>query len=149
MRRLHYICSRMRLVMFYQMTETLHMKITVLPRRTLCPICLEIPTEVFENSHFPYVTFRFPYVTFRFRYVTAVFPMLWVTSGICVFMKRRFYDDKKTCACQVYSHMEQPSSRNQASRINKFIPPYMCKMDERDTKLKFESVIRISCTIVC
>ena len=46
-------------------------------------------------------------------------------------------------------HMEQPSSRNQTSRINKFIPPQVCKMDERDTKLKFESVISISCTIVC
>ena len=45
-------------------------------------------------------------------------------------------------------HMEQPSS-NQTSRINKFIPPQVCKMDERDTKLKFESVISISCTIVC
>ena len=41
------------------------------------------------------------------------------------------------------------SSGNQTSRINKFIPPQMCKMDEWDTKLEFESVISISCTIVC
>ena len=42
--------------------------------------------------------------------------------------------------------MDQPSSRNQTSRINKLIPPQMCKMDERDTKLKFESIISIRCT---